>query len=69
VHASYRDLTFKHILAPVWMVAYTYGAKAYQVVVNGVTGSISGHRPWSWIKITLAALAAAIVLLLLNHLR
>jgi hypothetical protein len=50
-------------------VAYTYGAKTYQVLVNGVTGAISGRRPWSWIKITLAALAAAIVLLLLNHLR
>ena len=29
-----------------------YGAKSYQVVVNGVTGTIAGDGPWSWIKIT-----------------
>jgi hypothetical protein len=69
VRASYRDQTFKHILAPVWLVAYTYSGKTYQVLVNGVTGTISGRRPWSWIKITLAALAGAIVLYLFNHLR
>ncbi len=69
VRASYRDLTFKQILAPVWLVAYTYRGKAYQVVVNGVTGAISGRRPWSWLKIAAAALAALIVLLVLSHLR
>jgi DNA-directed RNA polymerase subunit RPC12/RpoP len=69
VHASYRDLTFKQILAPVWLVAYTYRGKAYQVVVNGVTGRISGRRPWSWIKVTLALLAALFAAYLFSHLR
>jgi hypothetical protein len=68
VHSAYRDLTFKHILAPIWMVVYTYHAKAYQVLVNGVTGKISGRRPWSWIKISLAVVAGLIVLYLLSHL-
>ena len=31
-----------------------YHGKAYQVVVNGVTGKMSGARPWSWLKIALA---------------
>ena len=35
---TYRDQTFKHILVPVWLLTYTYGATSYQVVVNGVTG-------------------------------
>jgi DNA-directed RNA polymerase subunit RPC12/RpoP len=69
VRASYRDLTFKHILAPVWLVAYTYHGRAYQVLVNGVTGKISGRRPWSWIKITLAVIAGLFLLYLLNQLR
>jgi hypothetical protein len=46
----------------VWLVAYTYHGKAYQLLLNGVTGAISGRRPWSWIKITLAALAALLAL-------
>jgi hypothetical protein len=27
-------------------------------VVNGVTGTIAGSRPWSWIKITLLVMLA-----------
>ena len=67
VRAAYRDLTFKHILAPVWLVSYTYHGKAFQVVVNGVTGAICGGRPWSWAKIALAVLAVLIVLVLIQR--
>jgi hypothetical protein len=65
VQANYHDQTFKHILAPVWLLTYTYGAANYQVVVNGVTGRISGSRPWSWIKVSLVVLAAIIILVLI----
>ena len=61
VDADFSNQTFKHILAPVWLLTYTYGSKSYQVVVNGITGQMSGSRPWSWIKIALAILAAVIV--------
>jgi hypothetical protein len=53
VDSTYSDQTFKHILAPVWIVNYKYGAKSYQVVVNGVTGKVAGRYPKSWIKILL----------------
>jgi hypothetical protein len=33
--------------------------------VNGVTGKATGTAPWSWVKITLAVLAAAAVILFL----
>jgi Zn finger protein HypA/HybF involved in hydrogenase expression len=62
VYAEYRDQTFKHILVPVWLLTYTYGSRAYQVVANGVTGRMDGERPWSWIKIALLVLIALIVL-------
>ena len=39
--------TFKHILAPVWLLTYTFGARAFQAVMNGVTGSIQGEYPKS----------------------
>jgi hypothetical protein len=64
VQATFYDQTFKHILAPIWLMTYVYGPKSYQVMVNGVTGTIAGSRPWSWIKITLLVLALLIVFLI-----
>jgi hypothetical protein len=61
VESEFSDLTFKHILAPVWVVTYTYGSRSYQVLANGVTGTIVGQYPKSWIKITLAVLFAIII--------
>ena len=65
---TYHDQTFKHILAPVWLMTYVYGATSYQVVVNGVTGTIAGSRPWSWIKIALLVIVAIGLLVLINSL-
>jgi hypothetical protein len=61
VSANYGDQTFKHILAPIWLMTYVFGARSYQAVVNGVTGAVAGERPWSWIKIALLVLLALIV--------
>ncbi len=70
VETDYSGQTFKHILAPIWLLTYNYGARTFQVVVNGYTGTIAGKYPKSWVKITLAvlaALAAAGILLVLTH--
>jgi DNA-directed RNA polymerase subunit RPC12/RpoP len=65
VDSVYQGRTFKHILVPVWLVTYNYGAKSYQVVVNGYTGKMAGEHPLSWVKITLAILAALLVILII----
>ena len=65
VQATFSDQRFKHILVPVWLLTYSFGSKTYQVVVNGVTGSIAGGRPWSWIKITLLVILAIVVFALI----
>ena len=71
VDANYSGQTFKHILVPVWLLSYDYGRRAFQVVINGYTGTIAGRYPKSWIKITLAALAALVaaglIALLMNR--
>jgi hypothetical protein len=70
VETDYSGQTFKHILVPIWLVAYNYRASTYQVVMNGYTGAIAGKYPKSWVKITLAVLgglALAGLLLLLAH--
>jgi hypothetical protein len=64
VRATFADQRFKHLLVPVWLLTYIYGAASYQVAINGVTGKISGGRPWSWVKIALLVLVALLVLYL-----
>ena len=55
------DLTFKHVLLPVWLAAYRYRGKSFRFVVNGRTGSVEGERPWSTVKIAIA-IALALIL-------
>ena len=55
------DVTFKHVLLPVWMAAYRYRGRAYRFVVNARTGAVAGERPWSAPKIAAAVLAALIL--------
>jgi len=57
INTAYNAVTFKHLLLPVWMMGYRFREKPYQIVVNAGTGEVQGDRPYSWIKITLAALA------------
>lgn len=57
VQNDYAGQTFKHILAPIWLLAYNYGAQNYQVVINGYTGAIAGKYPKSWVKIFFAVMA------------
>lgn len=65
IQTQVSDVTFKHILLPVWLAAYKYRGKTYRFVVNGRTGNVQGERPYSTIKITFAVilglLAAGIV--------
>jgi Zn finger protein HypA/HybF involved in hydrogenase expression len=61
VNSTYTNQRFKHILVPIWLLTYTFRNKTYQVIVNGVTGKISGGRPWSWIKISIVVLMALII--------
>ena len=64
VRPAYSGQTYKHILAPVWLLSYTFGAKAYQCVMNGVTGAIEGEYPKSPWKIALLVLAAVVAIVI-----
>ena len=55
------DVTFKHILLPVWLAAYRYRGKSYRFVVNGRSGRVQGERPWSAIKLAVAVVAGLLV--------
>lgn len=64
VETTFSGETFKHILAPVWLVSYVYRGRTFQTVVNGVTGEVAGQRPWSWVKVGVVV-ALGLVLLYL----
>ncbi len=71
MNTHYDDITFKHLLLPVFVSAYKYKDKVYQFLVNGRTGEVQGQRPYSWVKITLAvllglAIIATIILIAQN---
>jgi hypothetical protein len=61
VRTQYAGLTYKHLLLPVWLLAYRFHERSYRVAINAVTGEVHGERPWSAVKIALAVVAAAIV--------
>jgi hypothetical protein len=61
VDTRYYDITFKHILLPVWISAYHYQQKTFRFLVNARTGEVQGERPYSWIKITLFVLMCVIL--------
>ncbi len=58
---QFSALTYKHVLLPVWILAYRYSDKPYRVVVNAVSGQVNGERPWSAPKIIAAVIAGIIV--------
>ena len=61
IDTDIRDVTFKHILLPVWLAAYKYRDKTYRFVVNGQSGRVQGERPWSAIKIAIAVVLGLIL--------
>lgn len=67
---AYSNVTFKQILMPVWKSAYHYREKLYRVVVNAQNGIVKCQypkSPWKIAAVTLAALAAAGVILWLMN--
>ena len=63
VKTQISDITFKHILLPVWLAAYKYRGKTYRFVVNGRTGRVQGERPYSAWKIAFAVIVGLILAL------
>jgi DNA-directed RNA polymerase subunit RPC12/RpoP len=67
IRTRFAGLTYKHLLLPVWLLAYRYGGKSYRVAVNAVTGEVHGERPWSALKIALAAAVALVGVLVVKY--
>jgi hypothetical protein len=68
IRPQFSNQTFKHVLVPIWLLTYNYGAAVFQVIVNGYTGRIAGRYPYSAWKIVLLVLLAIVVLMVLAYL-
>jgi hypothetical protein len=64
IYPQYSGQTFKHVLVPIWLLTYNYGARVFQVIVNGYTGKIAGKYPYSVWKILLLIVAAILAIML-----
>ena len=64
VATNYSAVTFKHLLLPVYVGAYRFRDKVYQVVLNGRTGEVQGERPYSFWKIFFLVLFIVALLLI-----
>ena len=62
---SHSNVTFRHLLLPVWIGAYRFQGKVYQVVVNARTGEVQGERPYSAGKIALLVIVILLVLIVI----
>lgn len=60
-------MTFKHLLLPVWLLAYRFHDQPYRVFVNAATGEVQGERPYSWVKILFAVLGLAALSLVISY--
>lgn len=63
IDTQHNDVTFKHIMLPVWISAYRYQNKQYRVMVNAQTGKVSGDRPYSKAKIAIVVVTTLAILI------
>jgi hypothetical protein len=51
VAADFNNETWRYVLLPVYLAAYRYGGHAYQVMINGQTGTCTGQKPVDWARV------------------
>ena len=62
---NWSDITFKHVLLPIWIGTYQFQGVEHHVLVNGQTGKVGGSKPRDTFKITFSLLTAAVFIILL----
>lgn len=56
VKNTVRDVRWKHILLPIWVIHYRFNKRVYPVLIHGQTGRVVGEAPYSVWKILLLVL-------------
>ncbi len=67
VKTSYQNATFKNALFPVWTTHFEYKGRKYYYAINGQNGTISGERPYSYLKITIVISIVLMILIAIGY--
>jgi len=62
LNTIHSNVTYKHLLLPVWSSAFGFKGKIFNYFINGETGKVHGKRPYSIPKI-LATIAGGILII------
>lgn len=62
MRTQHNNVTFKHVLLPVWMSAYRYRGRLFRILVNARTAEVQGERPYSALKIAFAVALGLLIL-------
>ncbi len=62
---QFDDVSFKHILLPIWVSSFNYKNKIYRFLINGRTGETHGERPYDKWKIAITILGGILLILLI----
>jgi rubredoxin len=54
VWTQHGDVTWKHLLLPLWISSYRFHGKVYTFLVNGQTGRVAGRAPVSPVRVAIA---------------
>jgi predicted RNA-binding Zn-ribbon protein involved in translation (DUF1610 family) len=64
-NTQWLNMTFKHLLLPIWLLTVIYNGQPFQVCINGFTGEVQGRRPYSKVKIAMAVTSAVLLVILI----
>lgn len=64
-NSKFYNVTFKHILLPIWINTYKYKGKTYHFLINGQSGEVQGEPPVSAMKILMLVLGILAFVVLL----
>ena len=53
------------LLLPVWIGAYRFHDRVFQIAVNARTGEVQGDRPYSSVKITILVLVILLAIVMI----
>ena len=67
-NTDFAKVTFKYVLAPIWIANYKFNNEVYNFVVNGQTGKIAGKSPVSIPKVILTIVLAIIAIIIAYYL-
>ena len=65
VKTTYKNITYKYLMLPIWCSSFKYKNKVYQFMVNGQTGKVYGKTPISVGKVILVVALVILALIII----